>query len=534
MKLQFKLILLILIIIFTASCSGKRIGYVVMLWPPEEVKAETGEIIKIISQSDIRNVYVIEKKEDKYRAEIPKTSGRFFKKKKEAEIFASRFAEFKDTFGYSEKSIPVRAEPDSSSARVYKLRPSQMIKIIEKEEKEVTVGNLTGFWYKVLTDDGFEGYCFDKYLTLFEIESENLAESSEKDWLNDLYDNRWYPVKYKEIVESGRIIISRIKTGEGLFINPEKKQFVIQTEEDRIEFNYESITRVDERRYFLEGTPVEINFYPNNSINIKYVYEGIDYNSFYTLLDQSVNDYAAAEISRRNSVYQALYEKGGYLSSDLYGSIVLKRNRNFIWTGYVNLVPDIIPSGYGITGTVENHYYLSDRLAKSYDGILSFVFERNSEEINFVYYMTGEEGMELIYLPSDYIEDDLVDELPEIKEIYYFRQGITLEESRGFEDYNRAAEEDSTEGLSSDRGAEGSDDAFSSGSLSEEGSPAADYGSGISGDDMNISPGNIINQPAETINTDASNDSSTGPVPASPEYDTETDTPSAETGGLES
>ncbi len=114
-------------------------------------------------------------------------------------------------------------------------------------------------------------------------------------------------------------------------------------------------------------------------------------------------------MARRNTVYQALYENGGYLSSDLYGSIVLKENRKYIWTGYVNLVPEIIPFGYGITGTVKNHYYLSDRLSRSYDGILSFVFEQSSEEVNFVYYMTGEEGIEMIYLPSDYIEEDIVE-----------------------------------------------------------------------------------------------------------------------------
>ncbi len=443
MKLRLKLILLILFIIFTSSCTGKRLGYVVMLWPPEDVKAETGEIIKVISQSDIRSVFVIEKKEDRYRAEIPKTTGRFFKKKKDAEEFAAVFDEYKNTFGYSDKSIPVRAEPETSSDRVYKLRPSQMVKIIEKGDKAETVGNLTGYWYRVLTDDGYEGYCFDKYLSFFELDSKNLAENSEKDWLNDLYDNKWYPAKYREIIESGRIIVSRIKTGEGLFINPGKKQFVIQTEDDRIEFYYEKISKVDERRYFLEGTPVEINFYPNRSINVKYVYNGIDYSSFYTQLDQSIDEYVSAETARRNSAYKELYEKGGYLSSDLNGSIALKSNRKFIWTGYVNLVPDVIPFGYGITGTVENHYYLSRELSANYDGILSFVFDQSSGEVSFVYYMTGEEGLELIYLPPDYIEEGVVERLPDIKEIYYFRQGMTLEESQGIEKHDEASGEDS-------------------------------------------------------------------------------------------
>ena len=70
------------------------------------------------------------------------------------------------------------------------------------------------------------------------------------------------------------------------------------------------------------------------------------------------------------------------------------------------------------------------------------MFDRNSEEVNFVYYMTDEEGLELIYLPQSFIEDDLVDELPEAKEIYYFRQGMTLEESQGIEKFDEAAGED--------------------------------------------------------------------------------------------
>ncbi len=412
-----------------------------MLWPPEGIKAETGEVIKVISQSDIRNVYVLEKKEEKYRAEIPKTSGRFFKKKKAAAAFASDFEELKNTFGYSGKSIPVREAPDASSARVYKLRPSQMVKIVEKGEESVTVGNITGFWYKVLTDDGYEGYCFDKYLTLFEVDNIGFADNSETDWLNTLYSSKWYPLKYRKIIESGRIVVNQIKTGERLFIDPSDKKIVIKTKQDSVEFYYEDISKIDERRFFLKGTPVEINFYPDNIINIKYVYKGTDYNSFYTQLEKTIDEYIEEEAVRRDNMFQSLYEKGGYLSSDLYGSIILKRNRNFIWTGYVNLIPDIIPSGYGITGKIKNHYYLSKKLSNNYDGILSFAFDRNSGEINFVYYITDEEGLELIYIPENYIEDGLVHELPEDKKMYYFRQGITLEESQGIEENDEDYEE---------------------------------------------------------------------------------------------
>ena len=82
MKLRLRLGLLLIYIILTVSCSGGRIGYVVMLWPPDNVNAKSGEIISVISQSDIRNVYVVEKKSDKYRAEIPRYTGRFLRKKR--------------------------------------------------------------------------------------------------------------------------------------------------------------------------------------------------------------------------------------------------------------------------------------------------------------------------------------------------------------------------------------------------------------------------------------------------------------------
>ena len=81
---------------------------------------------------------------------------------------------------------------------------------------------------------------------------------------------------------------------------------------------------------------------------------------------------------------------------------------------------------------MENQYYLSDSLSGQYNGILTFIFEKSSKEVSFVYYMTDEEGIELIYLPPEYIEEGLVEKLPDEKEIYYFRQAVSLEDSQVF------------------------------------------------------------------------------------------------------
>ena len=243
-----KLKVLILLSLLTASCTGGREGYLVMLWPPEDSGFKAGEIVSVLTVSDIRDVYGIESAETKIREEVPRFMGRFFKKKKDAEEFRELFLPYKNMFGYSETALPVRQLPDPMSERVYRLRPSQVVKVFGKNPEMVTVGDLEGYWYQIMTDDGYEGYCFDKNLTIYEYSDDKSVEESGKDYLDNFFNNQWYPKSYFEAVESSRIVISRLETGEGIFPDRENSRIVIQTPDERIEYNYSSIETAGQGR----------------------------------------------------------------------------------------------------------------------------------------------------------------------------------------------------------------------------------------------------------------------------------------------
>ena len=422
-----RIFLLLLIALFSSSCS-KGVGYFVAIWPPEKSELKSGEIVKIISQSEIRNVYVIERKENKKREEVPRNSGRFFEKRKEAEKYLIQYRPFLDMFAYSETSLNIRNSPDVSSGREYRLRPSQIVKVINKLPNPSTVNNVTGYWIEVLTEDGFDGYCFDKYLTFFKQESILSREENEEKLMNSFFENTWYPSIYVDIIDSGKIVIEKLRTGEGFFPNKLNKKIVIQTAKERIEFFYSNITFSGNNAATFWGSPLEVIFYSTEKIYVKYTYKGVDYLSFYTTLEKPIDKYVEAEVDRRNNEIDLLYKRGRYLTSDLYGLIKLEDKRKFLWTGYVNLVPDVIPFGYGSSGTIKNNYFLSNSITKKIDGVISFSFDTSGREIIFAYFFV-DNGVQLTYIPEKNIENAVIFSIPDDSHVFYFRQNLLPKEA---------------------------------------------------------------------------------------------------------
>ena len=405
------------------SCSKRAIGYFVAIWPPEKSFIESGEVVKVISQSEIRNIYVLEKDGSKTREEIPKYTGRFFNKKKDAEKFSSQYNPYVDLFAYSETSLNIRVSPDVSSNREYRLRPNQVVKIINKMPEPSLLNNVSGYWMEVLTEDGFSGYCFDKYLTVYKQKSGLSQKNSDEKFLNSFFDNIWYPAAYMEIIDSEKIVIEKLSTGECLSPDRNNKKIVIQTGKERIEFSFSNILFLGNNTFGFAGSPVEIIFHSANKIYIKYTYMGVDYLSSYTTLEKPIAQYIEMEIGRRNSVLDLFYKRGRYLTSELYGAIKLEDKRKFIWTGYVNLVPDVIPFGYGSSGTIKNNYFLSDNINKNFDGILSFSFDTAGKEI-VVAYIFVDNGVQFTHIPKSNIEGNIISSLPDDSHVFYFRQNL--------------------------------------------------------------------------------------------------------------
>ena len=419
--------LILLTLLFTSSCSKGAIGYFVSIWPPENSALKSGEVVKVISQSEIRNVFVVEK-EKKIREEIPRYTGRFFNKKKEAEIFFKQYEPYVDMFAYSETSLNIRNSPDVSSGREYRLRPSQIVKVISKLPNPSVVNNISGYWIEVLTEDGFDGFCFDKYLKVYKKESVLSKGDDEAKLVSSFFDNKWYPSSYIEIINSNRIVIEKLRTGEGLFPDRDGKKIIIQTEKERIEFSFRNMVFSGNNTIAFLGTPVEVIFYSPEKIYIKYTYMGVDYLSFYTTLEKPVDKYVEAEVSRRNIVMDLFYKRGRYLTSDLYGSIKLEDRRKFLWTGYVNLVPDVIPFGYGNSGTVKNNYLLAKNINKGFDGVLTFSFDTSGKEIILAYFYV-DNGVQFTYISEKNIENNIITSVPDDSPVLFFRQNIRSQDA---------------------------------------------------------------------------------------------------------
>ena len=419
--------IVLIILLFSSSCSKGTIGYFVVIWPPEKSALKSGDLVKVISQSEIRNIYIVEKKENKIREEIPKFSGRFFNKKKDAQKFLSQYEPYVDMFAYPERSLNIRNAPDITSGREYRLRPSQVVKVINKLPNPFIVNNVSGYWIEVLTEDGFDGFCFDKYLTIYKQESAAAKENNEEKYLNSFFTNRWYPSSYLEIIDNNKIVIEKLKTGEGLFPNRDSKKIVIQTQKERIEFSFDNIRFSGNNNAVFMGSPVEVIFYSTERIYLKYTYNGVDFLSFYTTLEKPVDQYIEMEIERRNNALDLFYKRGKYLTSDLYGTIKLEEKRRFIWTGNLNLVPDVIPFNYGSSGTIRNRHHLGNSVNKKFDGILSFAFETSGREMVFAYFFT-ENGVQLTYVPEKNIENAIIHTVPDDSHIFYFRQNLSPQE----------------------------------------------------------------------------------------------------------
>jgi len=418
-------VIVLLILLFTSACSGRGIGFVVAIWPPEESSLKSGDIVKVISESEIRDLFIIENKE-KIPEEIPRSAGRFFTRKKSAEQFLGQYGPYIDMYAYSEISLNVRSAPTSTASREYRLRPGQIVKVINKLSEPYTVGSSAGHWIEVLTESGFSGFCFDRHLTLFERDSLAFRRNSEEELLKSLFSNRWYPSTYLDMINSERISIERLRSGEGFFPDKDNKKLVIRAERERVEFSFTDISFLGRSAIFVDS-PAEVIFYSPERIYVKYTHRGVDHLSFYTVLEKSIDEYVQEEISRRNNAVDLFLRRGNHLVSDLYGSITMRERGRFTWTGYENLITEVIPFDYGSSGTIRNNYHLSRRVDGRFDGVFSFAFESTGKEIVLVYNFV-DAGIRFTHVPERNIENLVVTSVPADAHVLYFRQSSLPQE----------------------------------------------------------------------------------------------------------
>lgn len=398
---RFVYFLIIFCSLFFVSCKDKIMGYSVVLWNLPEKNINSGDVLPVYIKSNISQVYIagknVDLKENDEKIEIQLWQLTEPVKKNKIESVLQKYAENARVYAFVKTDgLPCRAEPVNTSKQVYRLRQGEVIKILFKGNGQapMTGGKpLPGEWYKILTDDGTEGWCFSYNLDLFEtddngnrIGGENVLTEIEKD---DIYaqivSNTWYPDYFRTLIDSGDIDLAKIHPSYKFIIDEKNKKVSLNTPKIHENWNYEDYSKVNDREYKLKNIPINIIYRNAEYIVLRYTDEtGKPQDLNFVTVKEDLNKIIANEKQRRSEELLNLWYRGPY-SSQNYGNLSFTEDGLFKWTGLKLLVPSVIPAGLKNNGSAVVKHSLSKSLKKNYDGVITFNFEGSSEDINFLY-----------------------------------------------------------------------------------------------------------------------------------------------------
>ena len=393
-----------------AGCN-RRIGHGVILWSDQE-GLPTGAVTDILSESQIRHSYIVQIKGTKDRFELPTWRVRFFEKADPAENFAADYEEWTSVYAFTDRaSLPMREQPDASSERVYKLREGQEIKVLGRGDL-VEVGRFEGYWYKVLTGDGVEGYTFDAYLTVYSLnDKQEMVVQNEKDTsdpqLENFFSSQWRPEIFQDMLTRHQIDLKQFRSDYGLFIDREARTITLNTNERSVQSTFDGVTRIGANRYDFAGTSFRITINNENFISVQYKHEGLEISEAFIKLSEDVDEVIAAERTRREELLQAFIDRGPEMSSQAYGTILFENSGRFTWIDKSALISQqVLTISAGNSGRVSFEMFPDARIRSRYDGVITFHFD-NGEVADFLYSIR-DSGASLLHVDSRYIENRIV------------------------------------------------------------------------------------------------------------------------------
>ena len=416
----FTIHLLLLCGSLLSSCS--KLGYGILLWSLEEPSISSGTVLPVYIRSNIEQLYVVGVPETSDKIEIPLTQLEFCGSKRKAEKRAKDFAEYASTYAESlQDGLPIRESPDNGARRAYRLRLGEIIKILEKAGGSPPIGAtgepLPGDWLVVLTNDGTKGYCFSYRLKLFEhtegtvIAAPVTRRDNEPDPdLDMIFSKSWSPEIYQQMVNSRRFNLDElekryrfdpgINTGVARIIHPALER----------EFKYDGIYREGDRSWFFDGANLQMTLRSDTALAVNYMeYSGVGRTVVFYSLPIEIDELINQEKNRRENLFLALYNQGPIFTSNNYGTITLKQNGEFNWTGYDLLVPQFIPVESAGNGRISMDVFAGSAFADRYTGAVNFIFTDVTPNRSLVFlYVLDSQGLRIEVVPDYALEDDVI------------------------------------------------------------------------------------------------------------------------------
>ncbi len=386
------------------SCR-RSMGYSVLLWDVPEKNLQDGQVVKVFIKSNISHVYVIGLPDTNENMEIPLWQLTEPVSKKKLPAVQEKYGDYQHHYAKIKvDGLPVRKTPDNTAKQVYRLHKDEVVKILYKGQgQDVLIGKnqkLEGDWLCVLTQGGTEGWCFSYNLNIFQTGKggeivagyvEEEVVETEDTLLNQVLQAKWYPETYTRLLRDNTIDLETMKSDYGFDTGAASGKVTINIKDRYRTANYGGIKKIRDSVYDFTGTPFQLIIRSGNLITVNYT--GNDgkpeaYNFVTISDDYDIPEILDAERKRRNDEIQKLYNVDSFTSSN-YGTLIFSNGNTFSWNGYSLLVPGVISASAKGRGTVSMKYLISSDLKKNYDGVLTFRFEGNTDEVNFLYKLSS-------------------------------------------------------------------------------------------------------------------------------------------------
>jgi len=415
-------------------------GWGILLWTTEEPPILSGTVLPVYIRSNIDRVWVVgvpetaRKDSDVTKIEIPLSLFEFSGSKRKAEKRAVEFSQYAPVYAENmQDGLPIRDAPDNGSRRVYRLRPGEIIKILDKVEGNPPISTtgdpLPGDWYQVLTNDGVKGFCFSYRLKIFSHNEGPLIaapvsgrETTLDPDLEMVLSRTWSPESYQQMVNSRRIDITEMEKKYHFDPGQDTGIARIFLPDVEMEFIYDSIYPDGERAWRFEGTSLQMNLRTNTTLAVQYIdSSGARRTLLFSSLSADIDDIILQENSRRETQYMSIYSQGPAFTSNNYGTIIFTESNNFTWTDFDLLVPQLIPPESSGKGRVLMDIFISTTLAERYTGAFTFRLTDVIPNKNLYFmYSLDNQGLRLEAVPDFGIEDVTVTRRASSPMVLYF------------------------------------------------------------------------------------------------------------------
>lgn len=406
MERFYQLVILPLFLIVFASCSPSPEDYAVVLWPENDSSLQPGDVLPIFGTSEIDDALLYELEDTE--GSIPPWRVLRFPEETEAQEYSAEYAEWSDTYARSLRTaLPVRERADRTSARVYRLRDGELVKVLGRQAEISDEAGLEDYWYEVLTREGISGWVFGYHLEITGASGRSLDPTEEHDDIDrivsDIASISWRPQYFNDMVASGRIDLRSFSPRFGFFGVPDEEAFRLVLPDVERRFDYTGYFSSDGRLIEFEGVDLIIELTSQQGITVRYSVNGRQRTSDFVLFEKDINLIIESEQERRNSQLESFLERGNGLISTAYGTMRLTDRGAITWTGFQRLVPGVLPSSFSGSGRLEFDLYLDDELRGRYDGATTLISPAG--QTRFLYTFT-DDGVRFVYVPASNVTND--------------------------------------------------------------------------------------------------------------------------------